>query len=47
MKIVFLRGSDAKNFAQSGLAIQYDLNGVKLDRFPTGIIPGTFYFSTE
>ena len=43
----FLWGSDAKNFAQAGLAIQYDLNGVKLDSFPTGIIPGAFYFSAE
>lgn len=43
----FLWGSDAKNFAQAGIAIQYDLNGVKLDSFPTGIIPGAFYFSAE
>ncbi len=43
----FLWGTDAKNFAQAGLAIQYDLNGVKQDSFPTGIIPGDFYFSAE
>lgn len=43
----FIWGGDAKNFAQSGLAIQYDLNGVKVDSFPTGIIPGAFYFSAE
>lgn len=43
----FLWGADAKNFAQAGVAIQYDLNGVKLDSFPTGIIPGAFYFSAE
>lgn len=46
-EVQYLWGSDAKNFAQAGLAIQYDLNGVKLDSFPTGIIPGDFYFSTE
>ncbi|MEQ8577161.1 MAG: YncE family protein [Balneola sp.] len=43
----FIWGADAKNFAQSGLAIQYNLNGVKVDSFPTGIIPGAFYFSAE
>ena len=43
----FIWGADAKNFAQAGLAIQYDLNGVKIDSFPTGIIPGAFYFSAE
>lgn len=43
----FLWGADAKNFNQAGVAIQYDINGVKLDSFPTGIIPGAFYFSTE
>jgi YVTN family beta-propeller protein len=43
----FFWGSDAKNFNQAGVAIQYDINGVKLDSFPTGIIPGAFYFSTE
>ncbi len=44
---IYLWGSDAKNFAQAGIAIQYDINGVKLDSFPTGIIPGAFYFSAE
>jgi hypothetical protein len=39
--------SDAKNFAQAGVAIKYDNNGVKLDSFPTGIIPGAFYFSSD
>ncbi|MEQ9090190.1 MAG: hypothetical protein RIE52_03825 [Balneola sp.] len=43
----FIWGADAKNFAQSGLAIQYNLNGVKVDSFPTGIIPGAFYFSAD
>ena len=43
----YIWGADAKNFAQSGVAIQYNLNGVKVDSFPTGIIPGAFYFSAE
>lgn len=43
----FLWATDAKNFAQSGLALQYNLEGAKLDSFPTGIIPGGFYFITE
>tara|TARA_R110002124_G_scaffold257722_4_gene423421 strand:- start:4455 stop:5507 length:1053 start_codon:yes stop_codon:yes gene_type:complete len=43
----FIWGGDAKNFAQAGVAIQYALNGVKLDSFPTGIIPGAFYFSAK
>lgn len=43
----YIWGGDAKNFAQAGLAIQYNINGVKLDSFPTGIIPGAFYFSAE
>ena len=43
----YLWGGDAKNFAQAGLAIQYELNGTKIDSFPTGIIPGAFYFSAE
>jgi YVTN family beta-propeller protein len=43
----YIWGGDAKNFAQAGLAIQYDINAVKLDSFPTGIIPGAFYFSAE
>lgn len=43
----FIWGGDAKNYAQAGVAIQYNLNGVKVDSFPTGIIPGAFYFSSE
>lgn len=43
----YLWGTDAKNFAQAGLAIQYDLNGAQIDSFSTGIIPGGFYFITE
>lgn len=43
----YIWGADAKNFAQAGMAIQYDLNGAKVDSFPTGIIPGAFYFSAE
>ncbi|MEP1150091.1 MAG: YncE family protein [Balneola sp.] len=43
----FLWGGDAKNFAQAGLAVQYELSGAKIDSFPTGIIPGAFYFSAE
>ncbi len=43
----FIWGADAKNFAQAGLAIQYDANGVKVDSFATGIIPGSFHFDSE
>ncbi|HCI69278.1 MAG TPA: hypothetical protein DF712_00170 [Balneola sp.] len=43
----FIWAADAKNFAQAGVAIQYSLNGAKVDSFATGIIPGAFYFSAE
>jgi hypothetical protein len=43
----YLGGSDAKNFTQQGVAIQYVINGVKLDNFLTRIIHSAFYFSTE
>ncbi|MEX0687002.1 MAG: DUF5074 domain-containing protein [Balneolales bacterium] len=39
-----LYAGDAKNYAQAGVAIIYDVNGARVDSFSTGISPGFFYF---
>jgi YVTN family beta-propeller protein len=43
----YLYGTDPKNYAQQGLAIKYDMEGVPVDSFATGIIPGSFYIDVS
>ncbi|MGM0588839.1 MAG: YncE family protein [Bacteroidota bacterium] len=43
----YVYGADPKNYAQQGMAIKYDMNGVPVDSFDTGIIPGSFYMEID
>ncbi|MFN1834317.1 YncE family protein [Balneola sp. MJW-20] len=43
----YLWTTDPLNYIQAGKAIRYDLSGVAVDSFETGIIPGGFYFASE